>query len=170
MSAEDRYQFEDVSILSPFAIGVPGKRTFFLAVGQKDNWVRVWMEKDLLEVLGSAVDQFLVSLSREEHVDVSQGAVDKSPSAEAPSGLPAGEFEIDEVALGYEEGKAVLNLVVHSAGLDKENRVEIEGTATLGQIKQLSVQSKKVCAAGRPLCPLCGSPIGPSGHNCPKNN
>ena len=29
---------------------------------------------------------------------------------------------------------------------------------------------ERVIAGGRPICPLCGSPIEPEGHMCPKSN
>jgi uncharacterized repeat protein (TIGR03847 family) len=28
----------------------------------------------------------------------------------------------------------------------------------------------RVVAAGRPICPVCGRPMDPSGHFCPRNN
>ena len=31
-------------------------------------------------------------------------------------------------------------------------------------------EALRVCAAGRPLCPLCGGPMDPNGHPCPRTN
>ncbi|MEE8414434.1 MAG: DUF3090 family protein, partial [Dehalococcoidales bacterium] len=62
---EKRYELDEVNLLSVFTMGEPGKRTFFLIMGQKEDWVRVWLEKEQLDALGLAIDQFLFTLSRE---------------------------------------------------------------------------------------------------------
>ena len=61
---ETRYEFNEVTLLSSFAVGTPGKRTFFLLIGRKEKWVRVWLEKEQLETLALAIDQFLLTLSQ----------------------------------------------------------------------------------------------------------
>ena len=38
------------------------------------------------------------------------------------------------------------------------------------KIKLFAADAIKVCASGRPLCPLCGEPINPEGHTCPRTN
>ncbi len=43
-------------------------------------------------------------------------------------------------------------------------------TATRAQIAALAVHGAEVVAAGRPPCPLCGNPLDPEGHICPKLN
>ena len=65
MGTEERYQYDQVTLLSPFAVGVAGKRTFFLAVGEKDKWLRLWMEKEHLEALTLGIEQLLFTLSQE---------------------------------------------------------------------------------------------------------
>ena len=42
--------------------------------------------------------------------------------------------------------------------------------ASREQMIALSRQAKKVAAAGRPICALCGNPIDPDGHFCPPSN
>jgi uncharacterized repeat protein (TIGR03847 family) len=31
-------------------------------------------------------------------------------------------------------------------------------------------RARRVVAAGRPPCPLCGQPLDPAGHLCPRHN
>ena len=40
-----RYQFTTISHLAAGAQGEPGKRAFYLEVGQGERWVRTWLEK-----------------------------------------------------------------------------------------------------------------------------
>ncbi len=166
---EKRYEFDEVNLLYTVAMGAPGKRTFFLIMGQKEEWVRVWLEKEQLETLGLAIDQFIFSLSQEQR-NLLQKAEETSLSDDAPSGMPSAELEIDQITLGFDQEKATLDFLVHGLGPQKENQAELFCRATLEQLKKLGSQAKSICAAGRPLCVLCGRPMDPEGHICPKDN
>ncbi len=166
---EERYEFEKVNLLSVIAVGVPGKRTFFLAMGEKEDWVRLWLEKELLEALHLAIDQFLFTLANEYHVSPDE-AEESSLSDDSPSGLPSIELEIDQIALGYEPERAIFDFIVHELGPGEQQPSEVHCQTTPAQLKKLGNQAKSVCAAGRPRCLLCGGPIDPTGHICPKRN
>ncbi len=169
MGIEERYEFNEATLLSAFTMGAPGKRTFFLLIGQKEKWVRVWLEKYLLETLALAIDQFLFNLSQ-EHINLGRGAEGVPLSDDVPSGLPSAELEIDQIALGFDQQRATLNLIVHALGPQRADPIELYCRVTLSQLRKLRSQAKSICAAGRPLCPLCGGPIDPAGHICPGSN
>jgi uncharacterized repeat protein (TIGR03847 family) len=167
MALEKRYEFEEVTLLSPFAVGVPGKRTFFLAIGEKNNWVRIWVEKEHVQAIAVAVEQLLLTLEQAEIAFPEKGG---TPPDETPSGLPSAELDIVQATLGYEEEKATLEIQAQKSGAQEETPVEVHCRVTLAQLKSLEEQAAKGCAAGRPLCPICGGPIDPEGHVCPKEN
>jgi len=48
--------------------------------------------------------------------------------------------------------------------------VEVQVWADRRQMRTLSKQIVEVCAAGRPICPLCGGPMDPDGHTCVRSN
>ena len=166
---EEHYEFDEVNILSAFAMGVPGHRTFFLILGQKEKWVRAWVEKEQLQTLALAIDQFMSILSQ-DHPELTRRVKDASLSDDIPSTLPSAELEIDEIALGYDEERALLSFTVHAVGPQSEKHASLECRVTLGQLKHFASQAKKVCAGGRPRCALCGGPIDPEGHVCPRSN
>ena len=166
---EERYEFDEVTFLSVVAMGVPGKRTFFLIMGHKEEWVRVWLEKEQLEALGLAIDQFLFTLSQ-EHLNIPQKAEDTPLSDDVPTGMPSAELEIDQITLGFDQEKATLNFLVHVVGPQKVDQAVLDCRATLAQLKTLGNQAGSICAAGRPRCVLCGRPIDPTGHICPRDN
>ena len=165
---KERYEFDEVTLLSAVAVGEPGKRTFFITVGQDGEWVRVWLEKEQLQALGLAIRQFLVTLSQEIRGSSAEARATHG-SGDAPSGFPAAELEIDEIALGYGEGKATLSLVVHALGPQRLEGV-VDAKATRDQLRRFADESLNVCAAGRPRCPICGGPIDSEGHVCPGSN
>ena len=41
---------------------------------------------------------------------------------------------------------------------------------SLVQARTLAEDALRICAAGRPACFLCGQPIDPDGHVCPRSN
>jgi uncharacterized repeat protein (TIGR03847 family) len=168
MGTEERFEYDEVTLLSPFAVGVPGKRTFFLGLGEKSNWLRVWLEKEHLEALALGIEQLFLTLSQEK-VHIPKEA-DVPLSDETPSGLPSAELDIVQMTLGYDRGKATIELSVQRSGSREKNESEVLCRATPAQLKKLGSQARKVCAAGRPLCPRCGGPIDPTGHVCPEQN
>lgn len=166
---EKRYEYNDVGLLSAFAVGEPGKRTFFLAVGQDGEWVRIWLEKEELQAFALAIRQFLFTVSQDR-----PGVVDEEdasvPAGEAPSGLPSAELEVEEITLGYDQEMATIDVLVQVLGPQRLGQGGLYCKATLEQLKHLGNQAETVCAAGRPRCPLCGGPIEPGGHICPRMN
>ena len=42
--------------------------------------------------------------------------------------------------------------------------------ATPNQMLALSEHATEVVSQGRPICPMCGQPIDPDGHFCPRRN
>lgn len=165
----EHYELDEVTLFSAFAVGVPGKRTFFLATGHKEDWVRVWLEKEQLEALALAIDQLLFTISQEHHRSPRE-AEGPSMSDDVPTGMPKAELETDQMTLGFDQERATLNILVHASGPQKVDWTELSCRATLAQLKKLSKQAKSLCAAGRPRCVFCGGPIDPEGHSCPKNN
>ena len=52
----------------------------------------------------------------------------------------------------------------------EEDAESISFWITLNQASELSEESLRICAAGRPNCFLCGQPINSDGHVCPRAN
>jgi uncharacterized repeat protein (TIGR03847 family) len=166
---QDSYDLGDVTLLTPVAVGQPGKRTFFLAVGQTGRWLRVWLEKEDLQGLAMAVRQFLFAL-HEKNPHIAKRAESTPMSEDVPIGLPSAELEVDELTLGHDDGGAKVDVVAHGFGPRRVDKVVVHLRATLGQLRRLGNQADGIYAAGRPRCPLCGEPIDPTGHVCPASN
>ena len=163
------YEFDETALISAITVGVPGKRTFFLAIGEKEKWLRLWLEKEQLEVFALAIDQFFNTLSQ-QNIHPNPEAEEQPLSNDVPSGLPTIELEIEQIVLGYEQEIPTLRFLVHGMGPLEQNSSEVYCRITMTRLKELGDQAKSICAAGRPRCPICGGPIDPSGHVCPKTN
>ena len=166
---ESRYEFDRATILSAHAVGAPGKRTFFVAIGQGEEWVRIWLEKQDLQALALFILQLLVSVSGAETTGSGETEGLQEPGDPA-SKLPSAELEIDEITLGYADGRASLEVGAHGLGRHKSERVELRSLVGLAPLRAFAERSLDLCAAGRPRCILCGGPMDPAGHVCPVNN
>ena len=74
------------------------------------------------------------------------------------------------MALGHDSASNAFLILAHDREEGEEGPAMLSFWATLSQAKELAEEALKVCAAGRPRCFLCGRPIDPEGHMCPRSN
>ncbi|HEY95514.1 MAG TPA: DUF3090 family protein [Dehalococcoidia bacterium] len=163
------YDFDEPGLLSVISVGVPGKRTFFLVIGEKEEWIRLWLEKEHLEALSIAIDQFIVRLSQELRQYSNEPSI-QSSGDDLPVGLPSGEFEVDQIGIGFDNEKVVFEFLVHALGPQNVDGIMVSCRINPRKVRRLGNLAREICAAGRPRCKLCGRPIDPTGHDCPMQN
>jgi uncharacterized repeat protein (TIGR03847 family) len=143
------------------SFGEPGKRTFRLQSDTGEGQVWLWLEKEQLAMLGSAIDEIL------QRVPAPLGA---SPESTA-TGRFMGELEVrvGSLTLGYDREQDGFTL---EAG-EFESAFSLESItliAARADLERVSQEIASIVAAGRPRCPLCGTPLGGSPHFCPPSN
>jgi uncharacterized repeat protein (TIGR03847 family) len=84
------------------------------------------------------------------------------------------------MTVGYDEVSDRVLLVVEEAVLDvdeetgeplsAEEPASLRVRLTRGQVVAYIEHARELVAAGRPPCRLCGQPIDPEGHVCPRLN
>lgn len=155
-----RYNFGEATSVDAESIGQPGQRRFRLLVRGGGQTAAIWMEKQQLQAIGEWFAEAVQKL------DEAQGA---GPDVES---TPFGDiFDIDlqviQIALGYQEDED--HFIIQA----------FDGTAaeaafycklSRGQCRVLSRRIATVIAGGRPICPLCHTPIDAAGHVCPRSN
>ncbi|NJN93219.1 MAG: DUF3090 family protein [Anaerolineales bacterium] len=80
-------------------------------------------------------------------------------------------FVIGQIGLGYDQEQDLVVLVVQEIefeGLEKPATARF--WTTRAQIQALSDHTLEIASKGRPICPLCDSPMDPEGHFCPRSN
>jgi uncharacterized repeat protein (TIGR03847 family) len=153
----------DAQRLAVEAIGEPGQRRFrLLAIVDGDTHI-VWLEKQQVFALGRAIEQVLESLP-----DVGPG-IDDAAAVATFDPTSNQQFRAGRMELGFDESRDRLVIIAHDIESEEEGpRLTVR--LTRGQARDFSAEASAVVAAGRPLCPLCGQPMGPEPHVCPEQN
>ena len=178
-------------------VGEPGDRTFFLQARGGGRVVSVALEKVQVSLLAEKLEELLTEAGRRFGVDLPDAPVlainDNEPldtpvDEEFRVGTLGLAFDVDTTTVVIEaieagEGDAEVELdeddedddepVVVDDDEDDEPdddldrlRVRLTPEATRAFIDR----ARRVVAAGRPPCPLCGQPLDPAGHLCPRHN
>ena len=158
-----------LSKVDAVTFGQPGSRTFRLELQAGSASCFLWLEKEQLLQLGVYLRDYVGGLSSEDKARASEP---KEP------GWAGGEASIDfkagQMFLSHDRESNSFFLQAHERETD-EDRPEGEAESvsfwiTLSQASELAEESLRICAAGRPTCFLCGQPINPDGHVCPRAN
>ena len=155
------FELSEVDHLTTGAIGPPGQRVFYLQARQGKQVVSLRLEKAQVAALVAYLAGMLS---------------DMPPPAEIPStGMDliepvVAEWVVGSLGVTYDEDADRVVILAEELVEEGEEAARIRISATREQIAALSVRGAEAVAAGRPPCPLCGQPLDPEGHTCPRLN
>lgn len=167
----DMYELNPASRITVGTIGEPGQRAFFLQGSEGANTISLIIEKEQAGALANALGEFLDTLEEERELPPPR------PESIDPVDLNLRQpveavFRVGQIGLGYDETNDMVLIAAQELVFEDEARsprvVRMWGTRS--QMAALSEHAIKVVNAGRPLCALCGEPIDPDGHFCPREN
>lgn len=160
-----------VSRITIGAVGEPGQRMFLLQASQSSSdSMTLKIEKEQARVLAVSTTELLEEL--DEKYPRSFSKVDRPLTSDLMLREPLEpDFVVGQIGLGYDQDQDMVVLVVQEIQLDADDEVATARFwATRSQMEALSEHTLEVVNQGRPICPLCDSPIDPEGHFCPKSN
>jgi uncharacterized repeat protein (TIGR03847 family) len=164
-------------------VGEPGSRAFFLQARDGRRVVSVGLEKAQVAVLAERLGRLLVELDR-------RGIAEDSPAPIEPDERPLDEplneaFRATTLTLGWDVDAERILIEARSPSDDdtegEEEPVELDDDdeegpdvlrvrLTADAARTFVERAFRVIRAGRPPCPLCGNPLDPTGHICPRKN
>ena len=170
------FSFEPPERFVAGTVGMPGERTFFLQARGGGRVVSVVLEKVQVSLLAEKLEELLAEAQRRFGIPDEPPVPDDNDPLELPLDE---EFRVGTLGLAWdgETSTVVIEAIAvgdyasdeptedELAGLDRL-RVRLTPAATRAFI----ARAKRVVAAGRPPCPLCGQPLDPRGHVCPRHN
>ncbi|AGL18625.1 DUF3090 domain-containing protein [Actinoplanes sp. N902-109] len=178
-------------------VGEPGDRTFFLQARGGGRVVSVALEKVQVSLLAEKLEELLTEASRRFGVELPQTsplAVNDNEPLDTPVDE---EFRVGTLGLAFDVDTTTVVIEAIEAG-EADPEAELAGDddePALGDdddededdepdddLDRLRVRltpeatrafidrARRVVNAGRPPCPLCGQPLDPAGHLCPRHN
>jgi uncharacterized repeat protein (TIGR03847 family) len=167
-------------------IGQPGNRTFYLQARDSTRIVSVSLEKVQVAVLAERLGALLDELDRRGIAET----VPENPAEDvSPLEEPINEaFRAGTLSLGWdgaddmivieareiveedEEDEEADEAVLEIADDDPDGPDLLRVRIAAPEARRFVDRAVRVVAAGRPPCPLCGQPLDPQGHLCPRRN
>jgi uncharacterized repeat protein (TIGR03847 family) len=172
-------------------VGEPGRRTFYIQARQGDQHVTLKLEKQQVAALSQFIGEILSDLPAPEP------AIDEDQLELVEPVLA--EWVVGSIQLAYENDSDRIVVVAEEVALEEPDDEEEQdddsdplldpdlGSSgagmsatedqavgrlglTRGQAAALVRRGWDLVRAGRPACPLCGNPMDPEGHSCPRTN
>jgi uncharacterized repeat protein (TIGR03847 family) len=166
------YELNPVTHITTGAVGQPGQRVFYLQASRGAETVTLIIEKLQVEALAQSITQMITEL-HEKFPDLSRAEASYQPERMALK-LPLDPaFRVGQLGLGYDPDRDLLVLVAQEITTEERSPEEAGVArlfATRPQMLALSEHGHAIVRQGRPICGLCGQPIDPQGHFCPRSN
>jgi uncharacterized repeat protein (TIGR03847 family) len=162
------FELPAVQRLTVGTVGPTGKRTFYLQARQDDQLVTLKLEKQQVGALAQLLAEMLDDLPA-----VGPLPADEDLQLEEPV---LAEWPIGTLRIDYDRDSDQVVLVAEEVlDVDEEGEPTATGgiarlAATREQVAALARRGAALVEAGRPPCPLCGYPLDPGGHSCPRTN
>ncbi|MDQ3881441.1 MAG: DUF3090 family protein [Chloroflexota bacterium] len=183
--ARRRFVFDSPSRVAVGTVGQPGQRAFFLQARQGRAVLSVALEKVQVALLAERMGTLLEEVGRRGLATIpdvpGERARDTAPLDEPVVGI----FRVGTLALAWDADASGVLIEARAETPEGEDdaseafadndastegpdllRLRISPDMAVGFIER----AQRVLAAGRPPCPLCGLPLNPEGHICPRGN
>jgi uncharacterized repeat protein (TIGR03847 family) len=158
-------------------VGEPGHRTFYLQARQGDRVVTLKLEKQQVATLAEFILEILSDLP-------TPGDLPDLATLDLIEPVLA-EWAVGRIQLAYDNSADRVVILADEIGLVDPDEADDDLESTLGiapdlgtgrfgltrsQAAGMAGRGIELVGAGRPPCALCGHPIEPEGHSCPRTN
>ena len=177
----ESFLFSDPDVVVPGTVGEPGRRTFFLQARQGSMTASLKVEKQQVAALCEYLSGILADLPA-----LPPGLDAAGPAAVEPASL---EWVVGRLAVAYQEADDRIVIVAEEfldIADDELEALDLDDPATLiaagydpatarvsltrAQVAAFIAVGEQLVTSGRPPCRLCGQPMDPEGHPCPRLN
>ena len=183
-----RYIFDPPDRFVAGTIGEPGDRTFFLQAREGSRVVSVVLEKVQVAVLAERLGALLDELDLRGIAEVEDATVGVAIEVDSDDEMPLDEplneaFRAGSLTLGWDGGAE--RVLVEARAQDEDGEAvdpeddddEDDDGPDLLRVRMTATAARSFVARaannvgdGRPPSPLCGAPLDPQGHICPRRN
>jgi uncharacterized repeat protein (TIGR03847 family) len=175
----ESFDFDRPQKLTVGTEGPPGQRMFFLQARQGNVSATLKMEKIQVAALASWIAKTLEDLPAPGHLP--------EDDALEPDGFVEPAWAVGSLGGSYDiDTDRIVLVAAELTGDEDDDDDEDEEErddpllggrgatarilATREQMAALAIRATRLVESGRPPCPLCGYPLDPAGHQCPRTN
>ncbi|HEV3231990.1 MAG TPA: DUF3090 family protein [Candidatus Dormibacteraeota bacterium] len=157
------FEVDPAQAIAVGAIGQPGQRAFFIQARGALRSLTLLVEK----VQVAALAQRAVELLEGEDVGAKEAPAELREPVEP-------DWRAGQLGIGMDSDRHMVVLVAQEAPAAEDTDPDSLATARIwirpAQMLALANRGLELVSAGRPLCPVCGQPMDPEGHHCPRRN
>lgn len=177
------FDFDELDSFIPVAIGEPGQRVFYLQARRGNQVVALRLEKEQVGMLGRYLGQLAGALGATEPERDVTGLIEPVTAEFVVGTISVGvdevngvihvtteELEVDELELTLPDDVTEADIEDLLDSEDGSSGAQARFTLRAAQAAAFAEVADELVSAGRPPCRLCGRPIGPEGHDCPRWN
>ena len=192
-------EFDPVDSIAAGAVGEPGARAFYIQAEKDGQILNVLVEKQQVGMLAERIRILLEQVASQLTGAGDDAPVQLTPDAGELRGDPVPLFRAVAIGIGFEPSRQLVVLELHEQpvddddegddppggdmpsptgeeedppafGGDPEDGYLVRLYCTAAQARAMAARGSAAVESGRPPCPLCGGPLDPSGHVCPRLN
>jgi uncharacterized repeat protein (TIGR03847 family) len=156
----ETFDLGDLDRFTVGTVGPVGRRIFLLQCRSGPVTLTVKVEKQQVAVLAEYLVRLLGDLPRPEEVPEDMELDD--------DGEP--RWVVGTLGVSYDEDNDRIVLVAEELVAEGEDGDVARCAITRAQAAAFAIRATGLVEAGRPPCPMCGLPLDPAGHECPRTN
>lgn len=155
----ESFHFDDCDFFVAGAIGQPGERVFYLQAGQDGQVAALRCEKQHVGALAEHLERLFADLPP---------AV-PDPNSRALHEPVSENWRIGTLAFGFDTATDRI-MIIATELAEGPDAASARFAITRGQAASLIATTEELLAGSRPRCRICGLPMDPTGHVCPRSN
>ena len=184
MVARRAFVFDPPDRFVAGTVGQPGSRTFFLQARDGSRVISIVLEKTQVALLAERLGRLLLELEQRGSDELAPG---KPADDVGPLDEPLNEaFRAGTLTLGWDGDRETILLearaeteeeddpegfeAIEKLDYDSEGPDILRVRLDVNAARAFVERALRIVRAGRPPCPLCGNPLDPQGHICPRRN
>ena len=158
----ERYELSRPERVTFGTVGPPGQRVFYLQAREGSTVLTLKVEKQQVAALALHLGELLQDLVRPGHLpDDEELELEEFDDA---------DYVVGALAVAYDAAEDRVVVVARERVTEDEDADEARIAVTREQAGGLAIRGTRLVETGRPPCPLCGYPLDPRGHACPRTN
>jgi uncharacterized repeat protein (TIGR03847 family) len=156
----ETFDLGDLDRFTVGAVGPVGRRIFLLQCSSGAVTLTVKVEKQQVAVLAEYLVRLLGDLPQPDAVPEDLELDDATEP----------RWVVGTLGVSYDEENDRIVLVAEELVAEGEDGDVARCAVTRAQAAAFAIRATGLVEAGRPACPMCGLPLDPAGHECPRTN